>query len=369
MAKITSAARLAASRRSARSYENTQSGWPKKGAGHSLWHPLSSLTRSRIFRFGRAECLYRARRHALECLDEFRSAQQARVCDRLETAVARRHHRTKRLGRADSEDPVMGGPALRLAPVLLLAVLVGGFMVADKLWLHWYTPDTNRATRSADRTIAVPAATEAAQPAQSSTTQTVDAPPTLPAPTPGGYIPSAAEIRDAFAVLYLVGQRATYRVQYQTSSASGDKGDGYVVFSLPPLARVDTIPQGASEPSSQIVAKSDGTTIGCSSDSTGRNCAQIKPFAAPLPLAAGPIVFPASDTFGTLSVTETQGRDIAGTATRCFALAADTAGDAPTYYCFSSAGVPTYASGGFGVVEAIELSSDVATSEFAISTP
>lgn len=255
----------------------------------------------------------------------------------------------------------MFGLLARLIPVLFLAVVLGSFMAADKLWLHWYTPDTGSSSIALEQTIQV-GASEATQqpPALALNPQTGDVQTATPSPS--------SQSRDAFAALWIAGQQATYQVRYETSSDSGEKGDSYVIFNLPPLARVDTVPQGSNEPSSQIIVNGEGTTIACSSDATGRRCAQINPFNGPLPLAAGPIVFPAASTFGSLSVTEVNGRVIAGAPTRCFQLSSNAAGETEEY-CFSNSGVPLYASGPFGIIGASQISADVSSADFLLSTP
>jgi hypothetical protein len=239
-----------------------------------------------------------------------------------------------------------------VAPVLVLAAILATFMTADKLWLHWYTSDTVGIERKAQPQVA--GATQKPTPGGSATEQPAASQQASDAQADAA-VPSA-QSRDAFAALWLTSQQATYRVRYDTSSESGEKGDSYVVFNRPPSARVDTIAEGASDPSSQIILGRDGLTIACSFDGGKRNCGQIKPFDAPLPLAAGPIVFPAAGSFSSINVADLNGRTIAGAPARCFrVLVADT-GDAADY-CFSAENVPLYGSGTFGIVEASELSS------------
>jgi len=256
----------------------------------------------------------------------------------------------------------MFGLLARLIPVLFLAAILGSFMAADKLWLHWYTPDTGSSSLALERTVQVNASEQTQQqPTLALGPQTGD----VQTPTPG----PSPQSRDAFTALWVAGQQATYQVRYETSSDSGEKGDSYAIFNLPPLARVDTVPQGSNGPSSQIVVNGQGTTIACSSDATGRRCAPISPFNGPLPLTAGPIIFPAASTFATFDVTETEGRIIAGAPARCFELVStQDARGTELDYCFSSAGVPLYSRGPSGIVETSQVTSDVSPAAFFIST-
>ncbi|MDP9237382.1 MAG: hypothetical protein M3P30_08305 [Chloroflexota bacterium] len=253
-----------------------------------------------------------------------------------------------------------------------MAALLGAFMTADKLWLHWYTPEAVGTTVERNAQFQPASATQQLTPAGSApggsvteqrspaaSPQTTDAQANAPAPSDRS--------RDAFAALWVAGQQATYRARYETSSASGEKGDSYVVFNRPPAARVDTIAEGAREPSSQIILDLRGSTFACSFDGGERNCGQIKPFDRPLPLAAGPIIFPAAASFGSISVAEVDSRTIVGAPTRCFrVLAAGTAD--PADYCFSAERVPVYGNGPFGIVEASELSS-ASDADFVVATP
>ncbi len=240
------------------------------------------------------------------------------------------------------------------APVLILAALVAAFLTADKLWLHWYASDTSGTT--AKRTIQTPPAVGSV-PSRSTTEQ----------PLPGDSPTPSAQSRDAFAALWLTSQQTIYRVRYETSSDTGEKGDSYVVFNRPPSARVDTISAGATEPSSQIIVGADGTTFACSFDGGERNCGKIPSFDAPLPLAAGPMVFPGGGSFGSLSVAELDSKTIAGAAARCFRVVpAETPNAAD--YCFNAENVPVYGSGTFGVIQAAELSTP-SEADFAAPTP
>ena len=254
-----------------------------------------------------------------------------------------------------------------VAPVLVLAVLLGTFMTADKLWLHWYASDPPGPAVERKAQTQVAGATQKPTPGASATE------PSGPAASPqagdaqdGAPIPSA-QSRDAFAALWLTSQQATYRVRYETSSENGGKGDGYVVFNRPPSARVDTFSDGTREPSSQIILGRDGSTVACSFDGGERSCGKIQAFDTPLPLAAGPIVFPAGGSFGSISVADLDGRTIAGASARCFRVLPGDAGDAADY-CFSAENVPVYASGSFGVIEASELSS-ASDADFDLPTP
>ena len=180
---------------------------------------------------------------------------------------------------------------------------------------------------------------------------------------------ASAQGRDAFAALWLASQRATYRVRYETSAESGERSDDYAVFNLPPYARVDTLAPGATEPTSQIIVGQDGSTFGCSFDAGKRTCGKIDAFSGPLPLAAGPIIFPADSSFSSISVAELDNQTIAGAPAQCFrVLPASTSGGAVADYCFSANAVPVYASGPSGIIVASELST-ASAADFALPTP
>lgn len=247
---------------------------------------------------------------------------------------------------------------MKLAPVLALAAILGAFMTLDKLTLHWYAPETGTSSITERGVERIGAG--------------------LPSPTPGPPTPvagqspvlvTAPEIRGAFEALWVAGQRAVYRIRYDTRSDANVAGDSYIVFNRPPDARVDTVASGEHDPSLQVVVDSTGKTIACSPGSSGRQCAPIQGFASPLPLTAGPIVFPAPDTFSSFMVIEVFPRAIAGAAARCFQLQSNASDATTAEFCFTIDGVPVYASGPFGVVEASELSSDVSNADFDLTTP
>ena len=249
----------------------------------------------------------------------------------------------------------------RLGPMFALAIVLGGFMTFDKLWLHWYTPDTSNFAR--EDPLVQPLAT-----AHSLT----------PVASPGGSeaqtATAAPPIRtnDTFAALWIAAQQTPYKVRYETSLANGDKGASYGVFNKPPLGRVDTIPSGASQPFLQFFIDAAGKTSRCLPAGGQRQCVPAEPFATTLPLAVGPIVFPAATAFGSYDVTELDSRVFAGTPARCFHLAPTTAGrEAEADYCFSLNGapVPLYGRGTFGVVEASEVSLAVSDGDFVAPTP
>jgi hypothetical protein len=237
---------------------------------------------------------------------------------------------------------------------LALAALMAAFMASDKLWLHWYVPNTGQSSfsRSAPTTAithiqrVATALTSAAGPEQTMT----------PRPLP--------QSRDAFGALWVAGQGVTYRIRYEMSSSKGDTGNSYVIFNMPPWARIDAFLPNGSEPSSQLVTEADGTTIACSLVAQRRSCTHMTTFGGLLPAAAGPIVYPPIEAFGSLSVTEVRPKLVAGTSARCFDIPSNDAAQPPTQYCFTASGVPVYASGPFGIVEATQVSSDVSASDF-----
>jgi hypothetical protein len=257
----------------------------------------------------------------------------------------------------------------RLIPVAVLIIIVGAFMASDKLWLHWYTPDTQNSEQHVQvQNTALPVLSPAPRtPAGGNGSESPTAASAQPHPSVNPTAQRAAD-RDAFAALWLVGQRATYRVRYETSSGGGENGDTYIIFNMPPNARVDTIPQGASDPSVQIAMDSSGKTLTCSTDGGSRDCVQVMGFSAPLPLSAGPIVFPQAATFGSLDITEVDGRTIASETTRCFSIASIPSDAASALdYCFDASGVPLYARGPNGVAEATELTTAVSDADFVLS--
>ena len=263
-------------------------------------------------------------------------------------------------------------PFSMAVPVLVLAVVLGAFMTADKLWLHWYASDTAGTTVERKAPIGPAGGTQQVTPTGNAArnTATEQATPVANPETSDTRADTAApsaQSRDAFAALWLTSQQATYRVRYETSSETGEKGDSYVVFNRPPSARVDTISEGATKPSSQINVGRDGSTVACSFDGGDRSCGKIQSFDAPLPLAAGPIVFPAAGSFGSISVADLDGKTIAGASARCFRVLPADAGDAAEY-CFSAENVPVYASGTFGLVQASELSS-ASDADFDLPAP
>lgn len=247
----------------------------------------------------------------------------------------------------------------RLAPVFILAAVLSAFMAADKLWLHWYTPEIpHRSAPSVAAGNRIESGVINPSITQAIGTATAPNHSMTPRPLPQSH--------DAFGALWIAGTRVTYRIRYETSSRSGDRGDNYIIFNMPPLARIDTVPPGGSAPSSQLVVRADGTTIACWSNPTGRSCAPIKPFDGTLPDAAGPIVFPALKTFSSLSITEISPRIEAGVSARCFQVTPGPLAQTPTEYCFTAVGVPVYANGPFGIVKATQLSAAVSASDFRI---
>ncbi len=262
---------------------------------------------------------------------------------------------------------------MKLAPVLALAAILGVFMALDRLYLHWYTPDTG-GLAAVERAAQPDSATSVRTPTQTAATVN-PLPPTevgsetVPTANPAASAPQAeldvilAQARNAFATLWAAGQRASYRVSYTTRSDSGEAGSTYVVYNLPPLSRVDTIDAGQTGASSQLVVDANGSTTACSLDGIRRQCKLIEPFAAPLPVAAGPIVFPEGSTLGSSRILEVFPRAIVGIAARCFQVPSSDA-ESTAEYCFSAEGVPVYANGPFGVVEASGLSQNVSSSDF-----
>ena len=245
----------------------------------------------------------------------------------------------------------------RLAPVLALVMVFAGFLTVDRLWLHWYAPDTSNTPSEAvrrERTAAAKSVTPVPSTESRETQTTAD-------PSP--------RASDAFAALWLAAQQTPYKVRYETSF-KGDKGASYVIFNKPPLGRVDTIPSGGSQPFSQLFVDADGRAIRCTPLAEQLQCVSIEPFATPLPLAAGPIVFPPTAPFDSYGVTELDSQVFAGMPARCFHLASTKEGiDAD--YCFSlnDAPVPLYGRGTFGVVQASEVSSTVSDGDFVAPTP
>lgn len=162
------------------------------------------------------------------------------------------------------------------------------------------------------------------------------------------------------------GLNATYKVTYQPTSPSGDVGDSYIVFNRPPFTRIDIIPSGSSEPSSLIISHESGATVSCSDGPDDWKCFEMAPFDEPLISAAGPFIFFSASDLESLEVSETEGRRIAGQASRCFAISPRQGERAEEIeYCLNSDGVPLYSAPLFGTVEATEFSLDVSEQDFA----
>ena len=184
-----------------------------------------------------------------------------------------------------------------------------------------------------------------------------------------GTPPSTPLPGDASAALVELSNRglgATYKVTYQTLDPQGEEGDGYVVYNRPPLTRIDTIPPGSSEPSSLLIGSGDSATISCSGGPKDWECSEAAPLDSPLLVAAGPVVLLLSTAdIDSLTVTETEGRTIAGQASRCFRLSSESqeAGE-ELQYCLNAEGVPLYSAPLFGTTEATEFSVSVSDEDF-----
>lgn len=161
------------------------------------------------------------------------------------------------------------------------------------------------------------------------------------------------------------GLNATYKVTYETTSAEGSEGDGYVVFNRPPLTRIDFSPPGLSEASSSIIGGEGLATISCSDGPDQWECFEIPPLGGSLLFTAGPFVSLNHDDLASLDVNETQGRSIAGQAARCFRVSPRRGESGEELdYCLNSDGVPLYSAPLFGNVEATEFSVDVLDEDF-----
>jgi hypothetical protein len=167
-----------------------------------------------------------------------------------------------------------------------------------------------------------------------------------------------------FRELLYEGLEATYRVTYETTTPEGMPGGKYIVYSQPPLARIDTLPADADEPDSLIIDSGPGDqTFGCTGGPDAWECSEIESLGDSAIRVAGPVAFLSSNDIAQTSVRETTGRPIAGQQTTCFELAPAGAGEV-TEYCLTVEGVVLLAASPSQTVEAAEYSAQVASEDF-----
>lgn len=160
-------------------------------------------------------------------------------------------------------------------------------------------------------------------------------------------------------------KEAVYAVSYATRTPEGSPGDTFEVYRSPPRTRIDTIPLASSSPHTSLIDDGSEKAIGCSGGPDAWECVEIEPLGESLVDSAGPIAILTAGELAPYSVTEATGRQVAGSATRCFHLtppAENPAGESE--YCVSQEGVLLYVSSTFGEVEATMYSPDVSESVF-----
>ncbi len=171
--------------------------------------------------------------------------------------------------------------------------------------------------------------------------------------------------RDVFGFLAQA-LNATFKVSYQTTSAAGAPADTYVIYNKPPMTRIDIIAANSNTPSSIVIGGNKNTrTTSCSGGPGAWKCAEIAPLGDSLLAAAGPFSFLTAAELVSYQVTEIERRTIAGQEARCFKLQPKPPDEEPREYCFNSDGVPLYSSPLFGIVQAVEFSTQVAADDFA----
>jgi len=181
-----------------------------------------------------------------------------------------------------------------------------------------------------------------------------------------GSTPVLEELGAAFLDLLTQGLESTYKVTYRTITPEGDEHDTYVIVNRPPLGRVDLIPPDPSDLSSIIIGgDEESATVSCSGHPGEWECFEIQAFRNSILSAAGPIIFFTATDLVSFDVSETEGRTLTGQAARCFRLTPrGGAADEDAEYCLNMDGVPLYARGDFGTVEATEFSVEVSEQDF-----
>jgi hypothetical protein len=159
------------------------------------------------------------------------------------------------------------------------------------------------------------------------------------------------------------GLTATYRVRYRSSSDEG-AGDSYIVYSKPPLLRIDTVPAGSDLPSSIVIIRAGGRSVSCTPDGGNWSCDEFQRLPGNPLLTLGPVIYPDASTLAETTVTEVHGREIAGEPTRCFFLAGPARG--PDGYCLTAEGVVVLSFIEGANVEATEFSRDVSQDDFIL---
>lgn len=186
-------------------------------------------------------------------------------------------------------------------------------------------------------------------------------------PTPAVIIGDGAanvEPRD-FIDRINAGAAATYTVRY-TTEASGELGGEFVVYSLPPLARVDAFEQGQDAPASIAVSRDGDLAIGCVPGGAGWEC---DPFAleGPLILTASPIVYPTAGELAEATIAADSQREIAGVIANCWVTTRPVAEETRvTHYCLSAGGVVLFAQTNSGIIRAVEFSETASNEDFVL---
>lgn len=191
---------------------------------------------------------------------------------------------------------------------------------------------------------------------------------------PAGSAPTPAVIidNDAFAGQpksfidgINAGASAAFMARYTTESG-GEPGGEYVVYSLPPLARVDTFEQGQSTPTSIVVSRDGDLAVSCLQKEAGWVCDRFE-LERPLLLTASPIVYPTADELSGATVTADGQREIAGEPVNCWTIMREVAAETRVIrYCLNAGGVVLFAETNSGVVTATEFSGSVNAEDFVL---
>ena len=175
-----------------------------------------------------------------------------------------------------------------------------------------------------------------------------------------GITPAGGELLE----LLEKGLLTPYGAHYVTTLSDGSEGDTYDMYNLPPLVRIDTTPPGEQTPSSRLISKEGGGAVTCDRVTESWECLPLEGQSTDVLTGSGPIVYPGQLELKS-TVSEVQGRPIAGQQTRCFEIASQQSGTASTY-CVTPGGVVLFASTEFGTTEAVLYDPAVSEDEFVV---
>jgi hypothetical protein len=179
--------------------------------------------------------------------------------------------------------------------------------------------------------------------------------------------PELSGTASEFYDLLYRGLDASYQAAYQTTTPEGARGEAYVVYSKPPLVRIDTVPAGTLTADSVLMGgAADDQTIGCSGGPEAWECSAIEPLGDSLLRAAGPIGFLSKDDLSVFNVTRSpMNRSFAGQETTCYILAPASGESAEqSEYCLTAEGVVLYSATPSQTSEATEFRAQVENADF-----